>query len=253
MAIGKAIAAGLLASLAAWAASASEYTADSSEEEHVPVVVRDYFRDRDAAQRAMKADLDHAQMMARHHQGAADMARYYLNDPRGTNPVVRHLARSIIRNQDFEIAVLHVVRDHVSAGPQESILPGTVALSRGVDGLEHEWRFTRAAPPSPADLWLRPALRVSAFDVQFARPMIEHHAAAIDMALRYNRNPDGRSSIIGPMNTGIMVDQRYEIGLMRQLLARYSGNVDAVPDDPRMMELMRQSMSGMQHGAGMPH
>lgn len=68
------------------------------------------------------------------------------------------------------------------------------------------------------------------------------------MALRYNRNPDGGNSIIGPMNTGIMIDQEYEIGLMQQLLDRYPGDVDAVPDDPKMMELMQRSMSGMQGG-----
>ncbi len=234
-------------SVAASAASASEYIADSSEEHHVPVVVRDFFRDREAAQRAMGADLEYTQMMARHHQGAVDMVVYYLNDPRGTNPVIQRLARSIIHNQDFEIAVLDVIRTEVSAGPQAVGFLGLV-LPRGIDGLEHVWRFSRAGAPSIVDIWLTPGLRVSDFDVQFARPMIEHHSAAVDMALRYNRNPDGGNSVIGPMNIGIMVDQEYEIGLMRQLLDRYPGDVTAIPDDSKMMEFMHRSMSGMQGG-----
>jgi hypothetical protein len=34
---------------------------------------------------------------------------------------------------------------------------------------------------------------MSEFDVQFARPMIQHHSMAIEMARAYNRNPDGGS------------------------------------------------------------
>lgn len=169
----------LFVGFGASAASASEYIADSSEEHHVPVVVRDFFFGRDAAERAMRTDLEYTQMMARHHQGAVDMAVYYLNDARGTNPVIRRLSRSIIHNQDFEIAVLDVIRTHVGVGPQPVGLLGLVSLPRGFDGLEHVWQFTRAGTPSIVDIWLSPGLRVSDFDVQFARPMIEHHSAAV--------------------------------------------------------------------------
>jgi uncharacterized protein (DUF305 family) len=247
MAVSMAFAAGVVASLITGLAYASEYIADAGDEEHVPVVVRDFFIDRGGADRAMQADLGFARNMARHHQGAVDMAVYYLNDPRGTNPVIRRLASAIIHNQDFEIAVLDVIRKHVEAGPETGPL-GILSLSRGIDGLEHSWRFVKAAQPSAADIWLSSGMQVTAFDVQFARPMIVHHRAAVDMAMRYNRNPDGGSSIIGPMNIGIMTDQDYEIGLMRRLLARYPGDPHAVPDDPKMMELMQRSMAGMHGG-----
>jgi uncharacterized protein (DUF305 family) len=233
-------------------ASASEYIADSSEEEHVPVVVRDVFLNEESARRAMQADIAFARNMARHHQGAVDMAKAYLHDPRGTNPVVQRLARAIIHNQAFEIAVLDVVRQHAEAGPRPIARIGgrqLVSLSRGVDGLEHEWMFVRAPAPSVADLWLSQA-RVSDFDVQFARPMIEHHGAALDMAMKYNTNPNGKNSVLGPMNTGIMVDQSYEIGFLQRLIQRYPGDASSVPDDPRMMEMMKASMSGMEHGHG---
>jgi uncharacterized protein (DUF305 family) len=240
-----AIAAAVLFSLGA---NASEYTADSSGEEHVPVVVRDVFVGKDAAQRAMQTDLEFARNMARHHQGAVDMATAYLNDPRGANPIVRRLSRGIIHNQAFEIALLDVVRQHVEAGPQPLAQVGGrefVALNRGVDGLEHEWFFVKAPAPSVADFWLTPGLKVSDFDVQFARSMIQHHSAAIDMAMRYNTNPDGGSSVLGPLNIGILIDQRYEIGFLRRLIARYPGDPATVADDPKMMEIMHRSMGGM--------
>lgn len=238
-------------------ASATEYIADSSDEEHIPVVIRDVFLSPDGARRAMETDLAFARNMSRHHQGAVDMANAYLQDPRGTNPVVQRLARAIIRNQAFEIAVLDVVRQHVEAGPQPVMRVGgaqVVSLSRGIDGLEHEWMFVRAPAPSVADLWLSPDSRVSKFDVQFARPMIEHHSAALDMAMKYNTDPDGKSSVLGPMNRGIMVDQRYEIGFLQRLISRYPGDPASVPDDPRMMEIMKASMSGMEgeHGGQAP-
>lgn len=252
MTIQRVLAAGLALSLVASAASASEYIADSSDEEHIPVVIRDVFLSEDGARRAIEADLAFTRNMARHHQGAVDMANAYLRDPRGTNPVVQKLARAIVHNQAFEIAVLDVIRQHVEAGPQPVVRLGgarLVSLSRGIDGLEHQWMFVRAPAPSVADLWLSSS-RVSAFDVQFARPMIEHHSAALDMAMQYNTNPNGRSAVLGPMNTGIMVDQRYEIGFLRQLIARYPGDPTSVPDDPRMMEIMKASMSGMEGGHG---
>lgn len=235
------------------AAAASEYIADSSDEEHIPVVVRDVFANEESARRAMEADLAFAQNMARHHQGAVDMAEAYLQDLRGTNPVLRRLSRAIIHNQAFEIAVLEVVRRHVAAGPQRVVQFGStelVSLSRGVDGLEHEWMFVRAPAPSVADIWLSPGLRVSDFDVQFARPMIEHHSAALEMAMTYNTDPNGKNVVLGPMNTGIMVDQRYEIGFLQRLISRYPGDPTSVPDDPKMMEIMKASMSGMEAGHG---
>ena len=238
----------------AGAAQATPYIADSSEEAHVPVVIQDFFlvgNGRDGARRAMQADLSFARDMARHHQGAVDMARAYLDDPRGTNPVIQHLARAIIHNQAFEIAVLDVVRRHVEAGPMTIARLGSyqvVSLSRGVDGLEHEWFFVEAPPPSVLDLWFSSDPRISAFDVQFARPMIEHHSAALKMATAYNTNPDGGNSVLGPLNINILISQRYEIGLLRRLIARYPGDPTTVPDDPKMMEIMHRSMSGM-HGS----
>ena len=61
------------------------------------------------------------------------------------------------------------------------------------------------------------------------------------------------SSVIGPFNYELMQDQGSEIDLLKQVLARYPGQMSSVPDDPRMMEIMHRSMGGMAHGMGPEH
>ena len=52
-----------------------------------------------------------------------------------------------------------------------------------------------------------------------------------------------------------MNDQRYEIGFLRRLVPQDPGDAASVPGDPKMMEIMAASMSGMEgrHGPGHPH
>lgn len=245
------LAAGATAALlAVLPAFATEYGsgADDGDRQHVPIEVFDIFGTRHAGEQARDRDLRFVGEMTRHHQGAVEMAEMYLADPKGAHPALRDLAQGIIRNQRHEIAVLEVVRRHVEAGPAPVLrAAASVRLSRGVDGLEHVWRFVKSPPPSAADLWFSTGPNVSAFDVQFARPMIEHHRMALQMAMAYNTDPDGRSAVIGPLNYDMMLDQRAEIAFLEGLLDRYPGDVAAVEDDPRMTEIMRRSMAGMQH------
>jgi uncharacterized protein (DUF305 family) len=58
----------------------------------------------------MQTKLAFARNMARQHQSAIHMANAFLQDARGTNPIVRRLARAITRNRAFEITVLDLVR-----------------------------------------------------------------------------------------------------------------------------------------------
>src|SRR3546814_19052587 len=88
-----------------------------------------------------------------------------------------------------EINGLDDVRGKVVAGPQRIASVGAsdlVALDRGIDGLEHVWKFRKAPPPSVLDIWLTPVFTVSDYDVQFIRPMVQHHQAAVRMASDYN-------------------------------------------------------------------
>lgn len=238
--------------LAAVPTSATEYLHDPDTDPHIPALVRDVFvADGAGLDPAIaQADIEFARNMARHHQGAVDMARLYLDDPRGRNPVIRRLAQSIIANQQFEIAVLESVRRRVEAGPRviaASDERRLVALDRGIDGLEHVWRFNKAPPPSMVDILLTPDDGTSDFDVQFARPMIRHHRAAIEMAEKYDTTAPHVNRIVFGLNRQIKIDQAYEIALMQRLLDRYPREVAAVPDDPEMMAAMKRSMGDMMH------
>lgn len=238
-----------MASLLARPVGATEYISDPDTDPHVPVVVTDLFvlGEEPLDPGIAEADLEYARDMRRHHQGALDMSARYLDDPRGTHPVLRRLSHAIMANQEFEITVLDTVHDHVQAGPREVLRLGGLrltALDRGIDGLEHALEFIEVPAPSFIDVQLSQA-EVSEYDVQFARPMIRHHAAAIEMADSYDAGAPDVNRILGSLNIDIRVEQAYEIGLLRQVLADYPGDPAAVPDDPAMMEIMERSMSGM--------
>lgn len=234
-------------------AVAMPYEEDLEDEDamHIVRLVRDFHvvpKGQELDPRFAEADLTFVEQMARHHQGAVDMAETYLADPRGRNPVLRRLAGGIIANQRFEIDLLGNVRSNVAAGPRTVSQVGSsqvVALDRGIDGLEHVWKFRKASPPSIADIWLTPGFAVSDFDVQFVRPMVQHHQAAVQMAGDYNSDPVATNLLLRRLNNDIMVDQRYEIGFIESVLARYPGDPQGVPDDPRMMEIMHRSMGDM--------
>src|SRR3546814_16919222 len=88
-----------------------------------------------------------------------------------------------------------------------------------------------------------PVFTVSDYDVQFIRPMVQHHQAAVRMASDYNSDPIANNLLLRRMNNDIMVDQRYEIDFIGSVLARYPGDAAHVPDDPRMVAIMQRSMA----------
>jgi len=187
-----------------------------------------------------RTDLEYIDMMSRHHAGAQTMSEDYLADPRGTNPVLRKLADAIITNQGFEIAVLARAREGVTRPPEVQDLGfGRVATRElGVDGLEHRWRFIPKPAPTTAELDLVPGAGVSEYDVAFAKGMMIHHQAALDMAWEYNRNPAAENRVLRLLNTGIIREQRYEIGFLEDVVARYPGDADAVqPTMPKGMPM----------------
>jgi uncharacterized protein (DUF305 family) len=191
----------------------------------------------------MRADLEYTEMMARHHEGALTMSEGYLADRRGTNPIVRKLARAIIANQRFEMGVLDQVRQSAEAEPQTVLDLGfarMVARETGVDGLEHLERFVARRPPGFLDFALTPGDAASEFDVAFAKGMILHHQAAVDMARAYNADPKGRNLVIKLMNNDIVVDQAYEIGFLERVIERF-------PRDPETVEPVAPAGMPMGH------
>jgi uncharacterized protein (DUF305 family) len=233
---------------AAWAI---EYEHDEGTEAHVPTVVHDLLvvgPEETVDPRTIRADLDYAAGMQRHHEGAVTMSRDYLDDPRGTNPVLRKMAHGIIANQRFEIAVLDVVERHAAAEPETVIDLGFARIVRrpaGIDGLEHQWAFLKREPPGFLDLALAPGLESSERDVKFAREMMIHHQGALDMATRYNADPQATNLILKRLNLDIIVDQSYEIGFLQQIVDRFPGDPAAVEIDDQI-----PGMEGMDHGAG---
>jgi uncharacterized protein (DUF305 family) len=239
---------------------ASEYENDDDDRSgHVPVVAHEMFvlAPGDAiAPEAVRADLEYTAGMKRHHEGAITMSTAYLEDPRGTNPVLRKLARAIIANQRFEIAVLDEIRARVENGPEIVADLGFVRIGgrqMGVDGLEHQWKFVKWRPPGFLDLVLAPGLEVSERDVKFSREMMLHHQMALDMARAYNADPNATNLILKRLNLDIIVDQANEIAFLQQFVDRFPGDPDAVEIDrsiPGMdmpMDHGNRSMGGMDH------
>jgi uncharacterized protein (DUF305 family) len=236
------------------ASFAIEYEPDEGTEAHLSTAVHDVLilgpgEPLDPA--TIRADLDYAANMRRHHEGALTMSRDYLDDPRGTNPILRKMARGIIANQRFEIAMLDVIARHAVAEPETVLDLGFARIVRrpaGVDGLEHEWGVLKREPPGFVDLALAPGLESSERDVKFAKEMMIHHQGAVDMARRYNGAPRATNLILKRLNLDIIVDQSYEIGFLQQMVERFPGDPDTVPIAEQIPGMGH--MEGMQHGAG---
>ena len=240
---------------------ATEYENDDDDRSgHVPVVAHEIVilgPGEGIHPAIVRADLDFTAKMKRHHEGAVTMSIDYLEDPRGTNPILRELALVIITNQRFEIALLEDLRRRVEKKPETIVDLGFTRIVRrdiGVDGLEHQWRFVKRRPPGFLHLALAPGLQVSERDVKFSREMMLHHQMALDMARAYNADPNATNLILKRLNFDIIVDQANEIGLLQQIVDRFPGDPNAVEIDesiPGMdmpMDHDDESMDGMDHG-----
>jgi uncharacterized protein (DUF305 family) len=191
-----------------------------------------------AAERA--ADLDFIKGMRPHHAGALTMSDEYLNDRDARNPALKSLAEGIIRNQTFEIGML----DKVETFMQPPAPEGTRSLRQiAVKDLGQRQKFIRSVSPSHLAQRME-AQDVSVRDVQFAKAMIVHHQAALDMAHDYLADPAARNGYLELMCLDILVDQSQEIALMHAIIHNYKGNADAIKIDDSMVH----GMEGMKHG-----
>ncbi len=200
---------------------------------------------------AQKADRDYVAGMRPHHAGALTMSRDYLADPQASSPALKALAQAIIRNQSFEIGLLDEVARNLDRPPLVMDL-GIVRLAlqpSATEGMAQMQRFLRSPIPGPLAALAAPDAAVSARDVQFAKAMVIHHQAALDMARAYHANPDARNGFLALLNTDIITDQSQEIALMRSVIAAYPGDAEAVRVDPSMIH----GMEGMRHGSHAGH
>nr|WP_314072253.1 DUF305 domain-containing protein [uncultured Roseococcus sp.] len=190
---------------------------------------------------AQKADRDYVAGMMPHHAGALSMSREYLADAGRSSPLLQALARAIVVNQEFEIGMLNQVSANLDAPPLR--LPfGIVLQPVATEGMTQAQGFLRAPAPSSMGYAMGP---VSERDVLFAKAMIIHHQAAVEMAQAYHADPAVRNGFLSLMNVDIITDQTQEIALMRQVVAAYPGDASAIAVDPAMVH----GMEGMSHGA----
>ena len=187
---------------------------------------------------ARNADLHFIAGMRPHHAGALSMSKEYLADPDAKNVRLKQLAKGIIHNQTFEIAVMDNIEDHQNTAAQS---PDGGLKQVAERDMVQKLVFWRAPMPGPLDR-LYGDQGVSARDVQFAKAMSVHHAAALVMAQDYL---DGLSNngYLQRLCLDILVDQEQEIAYMQSVIDEYDGDPDAVKIDASMIH----GMGAMKH------
>lgn len=222
----------LLCTVSAPAFATLEETYDPGQ----PRAVTPWYGTADESARA--ADRRFIDGMRPHHAGALTMSDDYLTDGAALNGRLKQLARGIVHNQKFEIGMLDNVAGHID---RPEYMGGLQRIAS--EGLVQRERFFRAPVPGPLDLWAGPR-GVSARDVQFAKAMIIHHQAALDMARAYLRDPASGNGYLKQMCLDILLDQAQEIAFMNGVIADYAGDPDAVEVTASMIH----GMEGMTHG-----
>ncbi len=190
------------------------------------------------------ADRAYVEGMRAHHAGALTMSEAYLAEPEASSPALRRLARAIIRNQRFELALLEEVGRNLALPPLR--LGGLVLQPVATEGLAQMAQFQRSPMPGALDAIATAAAPVTRADVLFAKAMILHPQGALDMVRDYRAGAGSAANgFLGLVNVDIVTDQTQEIGLMRRVIAAWPGDAAAVEVPPEMVH----GMAGMTHGA----
>ncbi len=158
---------------------------------------------------ANQADVEFAQMMIVHHQGALDMAR--LAAGRAGSPKVAELARRIEAAQQPEIETMTGWLDQWGAEP--------LAEAGAMPGMDHGSMTDTDAGGMASDADMRRLAEASGpqFDAAFLDLMTVHHQGAVAMA--QTEVEDGRNAAAVDLARRVIADQTAEIELMGQLLA----------------------------------
>jgi len=157
-------------------------------------------------------DTAFAKGMLGHHRGAVEMAKVQLKY--GTDEAMRQLAQDVITAQQAEIDVLNKwLASHPDAAKPK---PNTVAMqqayAKSMENMHGEMTLG-VADPVP--------------DMAFARGMLPHHIAAVDMAkvqLEYGTDEEMRQ-----LAQDVIDNQQTEIDVMKNWIAALetaSGNED---------------------------
>lgn len=143
-------------------------------------------------------DIMFAQMMIPHHEQAIEMSDLALQN--STNPEIRDLATKIKGEQAPEIELMESWTDSHMGSHMDS------HAGHMMDGMLSEEEMDE----------LKSARGVE-FDRLFLEGMIKHHEGAIDMA---NDVDDSKNPDVAKLAQSILITQRAEIELMKELLQR---------------------------------
>ena len=139
-------------------------------------------------------DIDYANMMLQHHQGAVDMAKLQIS--KGSDTSLKSFSAKVIEDQQKEIALMaeFISRSKAIASPNSSA-------------------FIKALEAS-MDAMMSTAVEIyNDIDKDFVAQMIPHHQSAVDMAnayLKYGKDPG-----LIKMSTGIVTSQTREIDWLK--------------------------------------
>ena len=172
-------------------------------------------------------DTAFAKGMLGHHRGAVDMAKIQLKY--GTNEVMRQLAQDIIMAQQSEIDVLNKwLASHPDAAkPKANTEAMQQAYAKGMNDMHGEMTLGIADP---------------AADMAFARGMLPHHIAAVNMAktqLIYGTDEEMRALAQNVIDT-----QQTEIDLMQSWIAEFQVAND---EQSSMIEKTDSKNSGVEN------
>lgn len=165
-------------------------------------------------------DLEFIEGMRPHHAGALPMSEDYLADKNASSGRLKGLAKGIIKNQSFEIGVMHRLEELLKAAP---VSDKAVLAQVAEKGLAQKQKFSHAPAPSIRQNPMANDV-VSKRDVAFAKAMIVHHEGALDMCHDYLGNPLAVNGYMELLCLDILTSQSYEIALMHDVISEYPGD-----------------------------
>lgn len=144
-------------------------------------------------------DIDYADMMLQHHQGAVDMANLQIS--KGNNITLKEFSRKVIADQQKEIAFM-----------AEFISKHTADKSGNADV------FKKAMDASMQSMMSADTKIYNDIDKDFVAQMIPHHQSAVDMAKAYLQY--GSDAALKKMSQDIVDSQSKEINWLREWLSK---------------------------------
>ncbi len=148
-------------------------------------------------------DLDFANMMVMHHEGAVDMARIELS--KGVDSQAKSMARMIVDKQTTEIQQLQdIIKTHKPEGKKEMNDVTHDELTTAMGAMMEHMKKTQMTGNTDND---------------FVSLMIPHHESAVKMAM--GEISHGRSAQLKSMAQKMITDQKKEIADLKAWLAAH--------------------------------